>query len=54
VFITGQGIFGYNVTGDGLTDVELDDCMESRIEIIAGELLPSWEQQLLACIEPAE
>ncbi|CAH0992372.1 Zinc-binding GTPase YeiR [Sinobacterium norvegicum] len=54
VFITEQGIYGYNLTSDALTEVELDDCMQSRVEIIASEFLPSWEQQLLACIEPAD
>ena len=50
VFITGGGIFGYNLTSDTLTETELDDCMESRIEIIAPQLEGGWEGQLLACI----
>lgn len=54
VFITEAGIFGYNLTSDALTEIELDDCIESRIEIIADNISELWEQQLLACIEPAE
>lgn len=54
VFITDNGIYGYNLTSDALTEIELDDCMESRIEIIAIELSERWENQLLACIEAAD
>jgi G3E family GTPase len=50
VFITEIGVFGYNLTSDSLTEVELDDCVESRIEIIASEISDQWEEQLLACI----
>ena len=50
VFITEDGIYGYNLTSDGLTEVELEDCLESRIEIIASEIYGQWEQQLFACI----
>jgi G3E family GTPase len=53
VFITENGIYGYNLTSDALTEIELDDCMESRIEIIASELSEQWEEQLLACIKEA-
>ena len=49
VFITQQGVFGYNLTRDALTEIELDDCLESRIEIIATQLNEEWEAQLLAC-----
>ena len=50
VFITEDGIFGYNLTADALTEMELDDAMESRIEIIASTLSATWEEQLMACI----
>jgi G3E family GTPase len=50
VFITDNGVFGYNLTADALTEIELDDCLESRIEIIASEIDDQWETQLLACI----
>lgn len=49
VFITEEGIFGYNLTRDALTEIEIDDCLESRIEIIAHERDPSWEPQLMDC-----
>lgn len=50
VFITEQGIFGYNLTSDGLTETKLNNGVESRIEIIALQANDQWEQQLLACI----
>ena len=49
VFLTEDGVFGYNLAGDGLTEMELDDCLESRIEIIATNTSETWEQQLLDC-----
>jgi len=51
VFITEQGIFGYNLTSDALTEIELDETMESRVEIIAYERDPQWQTNLLACID---
>lgn len=50
VFITEKGIFGYNLTSDSLNEIALDDCIESRIEIIASEMCDQWEAQLLACL----
>jgi G3E family GTPase len=50
VFITEKGIFGYNLTTDDLTEIELDDCMESRIELISSEINNTWEKQLMACL----
>ena len=50
VFITDEGVFGYNLTADALTETVLDECQESRIEIIAGNLDDSLEAQLLACV----
>ncbi|TQV88563.1 CobW family GTP-binding protein [Aliikangiella coralliicola] len=50
VFITNAGIFGYNLTEDALTEVELDDCFESRIEIISDSLDGSLETQLMDCV----
>ncbi|MFT5082877.1 MAG: G3E family GTPase [Lentisphaeria bacterium] len=51
VFITHEGIFAYNATADGLTEFELDDCIESRIEIIvvSGESIN--EVDLLRCVD---
>ena len=50
VFITQDGIFGYNLTEDGLSESELDECMETRIEIIASSVDDNIEKQLLQCI----
>lgn len=49
VFITAEGIFAYNLTNDALTEMGLDDCLESRIKIIATQVDQEWETHLLAC-----
>ncbi len=54
VFITHMGIFGYNGTHDGITEMEIDDCAESRIEIIAEALDDDLEQRLYACLQPVQ
>ncbi|MEG3765162.1 GTP-binding protein [Alteromonas sp. 14N.309.X.WAT.G.H12] len=55
IFITGEGVFGYNMTADGLSEIELDDCVESRLEIIAETLDDNIEVALHQCIdEPAD
>jgi G3E family GTPase len=51
VFITNIGVFGYNATSDALNEFVLDDCFESRIEIISESIDDSLEIQLLECIE---
>lgn len=50
VFITDAGVLGYNLTADALTEIELDDCLESRIEMVSDTLDESLEAQLLACM----
>lgn len=50
VFITDEGTYGYNSTPDGLTEIPLAGAEESRVEMIAAELDPEWEVQLLACL----
>lgn len=50
VFITHEGVFGYNLTPDALTEIELDDCQESCIEIISETIEDRVEQQLLDCV----
>ena len=50
VFITQQGVWGFNNTEDGHHMFELDDCLESRIEIIARDVCDSWQTQLDNCI----
>lgn len=51
VFITCDGVFAYNITEDALTEMELDDCLESRIEIIMHGATQINEHDLLQCIE---
>lgn len=52
VFKTQEGIFGYNKTPTGMTEISLDDCMDSRIEIINTEIKDehsqAWESELLS------
>lgn len=54
VVITSDGIFGYNASGEDLNEVTLDDCLESRIEIISLESDRrdgvSFEGELLQCV----
>jgi len=54
VFITEQGVFGYNLTHDALKEVELEDCKESRVEIISDDIKLELEAQLLGCISCRE
>ncbi|WP_413700547.1 CobW family GTP-binding protein [Psychromonas sp. KJ10-10] len=51
VIITDTGIFGYNLTSDGLSEVELDECAESRIELISEVVDETFEEQLLSCLK---
>lgn len=51
VFITNEGVFGYNLTSDTLTEIELDDCLESRIEIITHGAKKVCENDLVNCIQ---
>ena len=50
VFITSNGVFGYNLTEDALMEMELDDAVESRIEIISKEIKEYWDENLISCI----
>ena len=49
VFITSNGVFGYNLTEDALMEMELDDAVESRIEIISKEIKKYWDETLISC-----
>ena len=51
VFITNMGVYGYNLTSDGLLEIPLDDCMESRIEIIATHVSGELEPRLVAALD---
>ena len=53
VLITEAGIFGYNISGSEFSEVPIDDCMESRLEIISLESDPQWEQALMQCLMAA-
>lgn len=50
VFITTQGIYGYNSSDDNMLEIELDECNESRLEIICTHIDESWEKDLLSNI----
>ena len=54
VFITDQGIAAYNKADNVLTQTELDDCLDSRIECISADTaaLEHLEQALLDCVIP--
>ena len=49
VFITQSGIYAYNMTRDALTETELDECSESRIEIISDRIDAGWIDNLTDC-----
>ena len=56
VFITDNGMIGYNVTGDDLkettlTELTLSELSESKIEIIANEIDDAFEAKLLSSIQ---
>ena len=51
VFITRDGVFAYNMTRDALSETELDDCIDSRMEIIAVKINPDWVNGLTGCLE---
>ncbi|QSP94686.1 GTP-binding protein [Marinobacter salinisoli] len=54
VFITDAGMVGYNVTADAFEETKLEDCSESRIEIIGIDLSESLETELMACLSGSE
>lgn len=50
VFITQEGILGCNKVGSELTLHELDEAMDSRIEIISGQMIEDITTSLLDCV----
>ncbi|MFC3121248.1 CobW family GTP-binding protein [Agaribacter flavus] len=54
IVITNDGVFSYNLVDDELMEIELDDCVESRIEIIADSVASAWESELLNCCIQAQ
>ncbi|WP_430880294.1 CobW family GTP-binding protein [Granulosicoccus sp. 3-233] len=49
-FRTDKGVFGYNLASSSLTEMKLQYCDESRIEIISPAIDDNWEDQLLQCL----
>ncbi len=52
VFITDRGVAAFNKSGDVLTRLELDDCLDSRMECIGRneQALSGLESALLDCV----
>lgn len=55
IFITSEGIIGFNKTPNGLTEISLDDTMFSSFEIIHPTIQKNtkdlWTQSLLDCLQ---
>ncbi len=51
VFNTNTGAFAYNLSENKLIKTPMNNCLESRIEIIAEYISDTWETQLIACME---
>lgn len=53
VFITRQGIVGFNIADDIVTEITLEDSMDSRLEILADDSIHfnGLEEQLLNCAQ---
>ena len=49
VFITNEGVFGYNLADNSLKELALAEIEESRIEIIAKSINEEWEAEIMAC-----
>ena len=49
-FITNKGLLGFNINKDAQTEIELQRCDESRIEIIGQDLDEAVEAGLMACL----
>lgn len=50
VMITEEGVFGYNLVDNELTEYEMDECLESRIEIIARHLPEDLDSLIEKCL----
>lgn len=51
VFITSEGVFGYNNVANQVTELALNYCEDSRLEIICEQIDEVWEQHLMNTIE---
>lgn len=50
VVITSDGILSFNLADGELSQRELNECLETRIEVIATDNNPKWDKQLNQCI----
>lgn len=52
VLITDQGVFGFNKSSEVLSEIELDDALDSRIEIIHNREInqAAWQDWLLSSV----
>ncbi|MEL6722260.1 MAG: GTP-binding protein [Pseudomonadota bacterium] len=50
VFNTDEGAFSYNIVGESITQAPLQNCPDSRIEVISRKISDEWGRQLLACV----
>lgn len=51
IFIANDGVYGYNMADNVLTEIALDDAQESRIEFIGDHFDECLQTQLLSCRE---
>lgn len=51
VIITNKGIYGFNLSDGLLTQIEIDECFESRIEIIYSGKRVFFEESLKSCMD---
>ena len=50
VVITDAGVFAYNLSGGVLKEIAVDDCLESRLEIICQSVGSTWDADLMDCL----
>ena len=50
VFRTNDGVYAYNGTREGLTEMPVEECEESRIEVISDIESPIAETDIFACL----
>ncbi len=50
IVITNNGVFAFNYAQGTLNEFAVDDCLESRIEIITEEGCEQWHEQLMGCL----
>ena len=50
VVITDKGVFAYNLSGGILKEIAVDDCLESRLEIICQSVGSTWDADLMDCL----